>query len=619
MKLGKSLIATAIVGALTGTAFAETVVVEYSNGVKYSGSMYTDRAGHYFLIDSDSVHHRINWRRVAYCTGTSCPPDIKKPPKNRPKQVTEEPKAPEPEQPNKLVIKPAKKLDLGPQTAQPKTAEKTVVKTAEKVAKKTKTAEKAEKKVQETVAKKQADKPVEKPAEKPADSPKTTTPATVTVADTTIGVFGSNTIGAELLPNLIKAHAKTQNHSVRIKDGQEHEQRILTVSDSAAKPLLAFDLHARGSGTAFPALASGQAELGMASRPIKDKEQAALAKQNINDMRGRGQEHVLALDGLVVIVAADNPIKQLSLKQIADLFAGKITNWSQLGGADQAVTIYARDDKSGTYDTFKSLVLKPSKAKLNGKAQRFESNSELSAAVAKDAGAIGFTGFAYIGNSKAVALTSDCGIVSEPTVFKMKTEEYPLTRRLYLYNTQELLSDPAKALLDYALSDEAQTVINNVGFVDQGISGKAFTADSPRIAKVKKEKGVPKKLINQFAQQLAGAERLATTFRFETGSFEPDIKAQQDIDRIATWIANNTDDKRTVYLVGFADSVGRFDTNLRLAKRRAEQIAGRLEKRLPESGLARIKVLSYGEMAPVACNTSDLGKSKNRRVEVWVE
>ena len=176
----------------------------------------------------------------------------------------------------------------------------------------------------------------------------------------------------------------------------------------------------------------------MSSRAAnKDEIDKVTAQYNIN-LRAPGNEHVLALDGLAVIVNPDNPVKQLTLDQIARIFSGEFTNWKDvsLNGLDRPIKVHARDNKSGTYDTFVALVLAPPdqpKRQLTPQATRYESSESLSDAVAKDPGAIGFIGLPYINKNHPLNIASTCGLLSGPSKFTVKTEEYPLARRLYLY------------------------------------------------------------------------------------------------------------------------------------------------------------------------------------------
>ncbi|MEZ5506588.1 MAG: substrate-binding domain-containing protein [Gammaproteobacteria bacterium] len=126
---------------------------------------------------------------------------------------------------------------------------------------------------------------------------------------------------------------------------------------------------AHGTRTDLKRCSGGEADLAAASRPLTETE--ALGMADSGNLRSPGQEHVVAIDGLAIIVHPDKPLRQLDIAQITALFAGSVNNWARLGGPDRQVRIYARDDKSGTYDTFERLVLRG--ASLDKRALRFES------------------------------------------------------------------------------------------------------------------------------------------------------------------------------------------------------------------------------------------------------
>src|SRR5262249_39757246 len=141
----------------------------------------------------------------------------------------------------------------------------------------------------------------------------------------------------------------------------------------------------KGSETAFSGLREQQADIGMASRPVQPKEEAKPA----------WAEHVLAFDGIAIVVSSKNQVKALSLQQIAGIFSGGIKDWSKVGGAPGPSHVYARNNESGTYETLVRLVLSPYKASLIGTAVRESSSSELVHKVAADPQGIGFAGQTY--------------------------------------------------------------------------------------------------------------------------------------------------------------------------------------------------------------------------------
>ena len=115
------------------------------------------------------------------------------------------------------------------------------------------------------------------------------------------------------------------------------------------------EIKAHGSSTGFAGLKSGECDIAMASRRIKEGEAQALS--GMGDMTAIANEHILAIDGIAVLVNRSNPLSTLDLERLKQIFSGRITNWAEVGGKNAAIKIHARDNRSGTYDTFKTLVL----------------------------------------------------------------------------------------------------------------------------------------------------------------------------------------------------------------------------------------------------------------------
>ena len=333
------------------------------------------------------------------------------------------------------------------------------------------------------------------PAAATSPAPAATAPATTSAAITQavaavpmpaatgrFGIAGSNTIGERLMPMLIDAFAKAKlGKPAKFTPAGQEQQQVQLFQGTASAPVVTIDLKAQGSATAYPALLDATALIGMSSRPAKAEEAASVSQKFNVDLLAAGSAHVLGLDGLAVIVNPANPIRSLDLTTIARIFSGQITDWSVVGGFDAngnpvtgpklPIALHARDDKSGTFDTFKNLVLgklDPAQP-LSPKASRYESSESLSAAVTKDAGAIGFIGLPYINQNHALGISSDCGLVSEPSRFAVKTEEYALTRRLFLYTIGAPREPMAQHLIDFALSDEAQKTVSDAEFIDQSV------------------------------------------------------------------------------------------------------------------------------------------------------
>jgi serine/threonine protein kinase len=194
-------------------------------------------------------------------------------------------------------------------------------------------------------------------------------------------LHGSNTIGAKLAPALVEAFLRKEGAAnVRVTSGEKpDEARVSGMLPGNATPTTV-EISSHGSSTAFTDLISNGADVGLSSRKIEPDEIQRSA--SLGDMTSPASEHILGLDGIAVIVNRDNPIDSLTKDQVAKIFSGELIDWSQLQGARGPIKVYARDDRSGTFDSFKMLVL--GKSPLVSGAARFEDSLALSDAVARD-------------------------------------------------------------------------------------------------------------------------------------------------------------------------------------------------------------------------------------------
>ena len=414
---------------------------------------------------------------------------------------------------------------------------------------------------------------------------------------TILRLAGSNTIGDSLGPALAETFLKKQGASdVHILAGSNPQEKIVQgILPGDSTPSL-ITIAAHGSATAFTGMAANNCDIGMASRKIKPEEAATLS--SLGDMTAPASEHIVGLDGIAVIVNSANPIDQLDKDHIRRLFTGEITDWSQVGPFSGPVKIYARNDNSGTYDTFKSLVL--AGKLLAAGAQRIEDSQALSEAVSADPHAIGFIGLPYINSAKAIAV-SDRGTLSLlPTRLTVATEDYLFSRRLYLYTPANSTNKFARQFVEFALSKEGQDVVEANGFVAQNVVAQAQT--------------VAESAPDEYKRLTKNANRLSLDFRFQSGQTALDNKAMVDLGRAVSLIADLKYSGDKIMLFGFADGQGDPRVNQALSISRAQQVANLFIQR----GLKPAIIRGYSSGAAVASNDSDEGKAKNRRVEIWM-
>ncbi|RPI02399.1 MAG: phosphate ABC transporter substrate-binding protein [Calditrichaeota bacterium] len=213
-----------------------------------------------------------------------------------------------------------------------------------------------------------------------------------------------------------------------------------------------------GSGVGISALINGTTDICNASRPMKPSERDKL-KQRYNSL---GVEIKVAKDGLSVYLNDANPVAELSLDQVKQIYTGKITNWKQVGGNDAKIIVYGRENSSGTYVYFKDNVL--GGADFTSTMQSMPGTAAVVNTVIKDKNAIGFGGAAYaVGIKYAKIKKTADSPAYEPTEENVKSGDYPISRFLYLYTRSKPTGD-MKKYIDWILSAEGQAVVSKVGY-----------------------------------------------------------------------------------------------------------------------------------------------------------
>src|SRR3972149_315940 len=220
-----------------------------------------------------------------------------------------------------------------------------------------------------------------------------------------------------------------------------------------------------GSGTGLTALISGTVDIANASRKIKDEEIAAAEANGIEPV-----EHVIARDAIAVIVNPQNPINQLSLEDIARIYRGEVSNWSELGGEDRPIVRLSRETNSGTHVYFLEEVVRlgdpENKEIFSADTLLLPSSEGIIAEVSDNPNAIGYDGLGYVTHEVkmlAVTASADKPYVL-PSVESVNNGQYPISRDLYMYTR----ADAPQTVLEYLawiVSPEAQKIVTRLGFV----------------------------------------------------------------------------------------------------------------------------------------------------------
>ncbi len=403
----------------------------------------------------------------------------------------------------------------------------------------------------------------------PAASPAAAAPAPTPSA--TVQVKGSDTIGGKLGQDLAQAFA-------------------------ARHPGIEVKWEALGSGTAFVGLLDGSAQLGAASRGVKENELAEARKLGV-ELR----EFVIGYDGIAVIVHPDNPISELTIAQLSDLFTGKLRNWSEVGGPDLPVRLISRPSYSGTFSFFRDKVLRRGNDKgpedYAAGTETVEENGAILDKVAHERGAISYVGIGWV--KPAVKTLGVAARAGQPAVragvATVRDGSYPIYRPLLMYSRGEP-HGPSRELLAFILASDGQRLVAKNDFVptDNPASlppettgrsaAAAAAANPPPIVRVEFPKGVG----------LTAAAQAALAMLAEQ------VKASGN----------------RLLVVGHADIHGSRTVNARVSLARANAVARELVRLgVPEG---TIQVAARGADEPVSSNQSSAGRGANRRVDVTI-
>jgi phosphate transport system substrate-binding protein len=220
-----------------------------------------------------------------------------------------------------------------------------------------------------------------------------------------------------------------------------------------------------GSGTGIAALINGTVDIANASRQIKNEEIEQAQSNGIEPL-----EHIIARDAIAVIVNPENPVDQLTLKQISDIYSGKITNWREVGGEDRPIVRLSRETNSGTHVYFLETVLRLSsnedKTLFSMDTLLLPSSEGIIVEVRQNPNAIGYDGLGYVPHDlKTIAIAElEGGEYVLPSIPTVNDKTYPIARDLYMY-TNGQPEGLLKEYLDWILSAQAQQIVADLGFV----------------------------------------------------------------------------------------------------------------------------------------------------------
>lgn len=438
-----------------------------------------------------------------------------------------------------------------------------------------------------------------------------------------LSISGSSTTGEILMPALIEAFALRNDMSAR-REAIDLSHFAYVLSETATgKTVGRFEFRVTNTDEGFADLLADEADIVMALREIRVDEVRLAQEAGLGNLQAANRSRVLALDAMVPVVAARNPVTALSVEDLARIAAGSVTNWTALGGPDAPVVLHLRDAASGLAQGLEDRLLARRGLTLRDDVVRHASNVALAEAVAQDPFGIGIASFSEIGNTRPLVLTGRCGFSLRSTRRNIKTEDYPLTAPMFLYLPARRLPALARDFLGFTRSAPAQLVIRRAGFVDQTPEEVPVDLQGDRLANAITIAETPAQWeeLQRMTEVLTPMRRLTTSFRFEAGSARLDAQSRSNVEQLARSLENGDYSARRLVFVGFSDGQGPADANREIARKRAVAVrdAVMLAAETADFGQLDIAVEAFGEAMPMACDETEWGRQVNRRVEVWIK
>lgn len=445
----------------------------------------------------------------------------------------------------------------------------------------------------------------------------------LSIKEADIVISGADAIGIGLMPLLLEGYAGSLDAAAELVNLANSDTVVaeLTADQGYGDALASFLVAPSSSNESFQALTESAIQIAMSSRRILPDEARSLRDAGAGNMISPDQEHILAVDSLVVITHPDNPVDTLTTEQLRGMYSGAISNWSEVGGDDMPISFVVHEEGSGERNVFEDRIFGDIDFTLGSQAVLADSNGQVAELVNADPAAIGVVAFAFQRGANALSVINECGIRMEPDAFSARTEEYALQRRLFLYSRADNASPQQTDFLEFATSSAADGLIGKAGFIGFGVARKEQLLNEGRALSLLASDADPYEgqFMREMLSRMVEYDRLSTTFRFATGSARLDERGRIDMARLIDYLEGQPDGSE-VLLVGFTDDVGQFDGNRTLSEGRAAQILGEIQT----AGGSRVDNLvfnsiGYGEIAPSGCNIDQEGRRINRRVEVWIK
>jgi phosphate transport system substrate-binding protein len=428
-------------------------------------------------------------------------------------------------------------------------------------------------------------------------------------------------LGIELLTAVVSDFVASKEFSMTQSIGGGDVAATLFVGNDQGAQIANIDVNTLEFTDAIRAVLDGDVAFAMTNEQIAPEALSLITGSRVQDINDLLVETTIGLDAVSFVVNEGNRIRVMDTSTVRDVLAGNLTNWSELGGADQPINVHMLSSDAGMA---RQLDLRLMSGTSVSEAHTFHENVEsLNSSVEADQNALGVVYRSQVENARPVNLVNSCNVFYDNDDFAIQTEEYPLAIRWFQYSARTAEQPSlAEDIGSYIVTDFGQQSIASRGFVTQELRVIPMKDQGARLlTSILASDGdrTSSNVIREYLTEASQAERLSTSLRFLSGATALDAKAIDDIRRISDVVRSREYEGYEVLVFGFTDSYGKISSNLALAKRRAEAVKSTLlSENIGFLDTANVTTFGMGPIAPVDCNDTASGRQLNRRVEIWI-
>jgi len=413
-------------------------------------------------------------------------------------------------------------------------------------------------------------------------------------------ICGDQELCNQLIPPLVRGFYDTSDIEFITQKRDENES--IHIAGKIKDQSFLFDIQTVYTKQAYEWLQYGQCDIIVSGQKIlKSTPSRPLTKTEESELFPA--EYLIAMDGIVAMVHPANPLKNMTIQDVQDIFSGKIKQWL-FSDASKDIHIYTPEPVSDLYQVFQKQFLD---GKMIHTTREFQNLNALSRYLHKDPYGIGLCSLPFIYDNQALAIADHEIDPVRPGYFSVSIDSYLMIRKIYLYTILVSARKYALPFVTFVQSSKGQAIVKKCGYVDCTVKALGSRRELW-------QKPVNKAVFNKLVKITRQSKKLSMNFYFKSNDYQLTQESTQKLKQLISWLQRKSGLLK-IFVIGYSDSRGSYRQNCLVALKRAETVA----RELKISGIYVDELVTACEEFPIASNQTETGRLKNRRVEIWVQ